>query len=451
MPAPADPSEPLPVPDGGAGATAVRHWIAGHAHPLPDVSARAPLDHLAPLRAMVGDARVVGLGAATRGAAELTTLAHQLIRYLVEELGFRSLALDEDWSKGLQYDAYAAGTTVPGYGGDGPVSPRELLADAGQPYRCAEFLAVLHWIRAFNQRHPDDRVRVVGLDRSAVGAHVYDAVIDHVRATAPDQLPRLLDLYAALRPSRPVAEHVRWYAALPDQAPLRAAARRAREVVAGLPPGPGRALALRHARVIEGFYAYHGRDQDPEPGGADVVGEADGSPPFMAENAIWWHEHTGHRLILWSGLAHTADGAPLTASHPPAAAHSATAGPPPAAAPAPLWTEGGALRRHFGTGYASVALMFGEGEAPHTIAPPSPGLADAVLSTARPDAYFLDLRAPQPVAAHTWFDAPATVRVVGPGHEAERDADLHLAGGRLASWFDVVAWVPRVTPLDRLP
>ncbi|MBB5934817.1 erythromycin esterase family protein [Streptomyces zagrosensis] len=436
--------------DGGAAAATVRHWIAAHAHPLPDLGARAPLNQLAPLRTMIGEARIVGLGEATRGAAELTTLKHQLFRYLVEELGFRSLALDEDWSKGLQYDAYVRGAVVPGYGGDGPVGPRELLADAWKPHRSAEFLAVLHWIRAFNQRHPDDQVRIVGLDYGAVQAHSYDAVTDHVRTSAPKRLPELTDLYAELRPSQSMAEHGRWYVELPDQRPIRDRARQARALVASLPPSDAQALALRHTRVIEGYYAHHASGA---PGGAlassdeGAAGGIDGAfsgiddtPSLMAENAIWWHEHTGHKIAFWSGLGHTANGAPLTVSFPPAPA-----------SPATRWNEGGALRRHFGAGYVSAALMFGTGEAIHSIAPPSPELADAVLSAARPDPYLLDLRAPQPVAAHAWFAAPAKVRVIGPLYEAERDADHHIAGGRLTEWFDVVAWVPRVSPLDWLP
>ncbi|MFT2017972.1 erythromycin esterase family protein [Streptomyces sp. 796.1] len=472
------------VDDGGSAAAAVRHWIASHAHPLPDLGARAPLHYLAPLTAAVGSAQVVGIGAATRGAAELTTLAHQLIRHLVTELGFRSLALDEDWSKGQQYDAYVTGAPVPGRTAPGPVDPRDLLADAWAPHRSAEFLAVLLWIRAHNQRHPDDPVRIVGLDYGAVQAHTYDAVLDHVAATAPEHLAELRDLYAGLRPSGPVAEHVRWYADLPDQRPVYARARRARERVASLPAGPEQALALRQARVIEGFYAYHGREGltgggptgpgparaeqtgaeragaervTGEPTGsnraattatststtattdADAVGGPDGTLPLMAENAIWWHHHTGQKVIFWSGLGHTAVGAPLTASFPPAPA-----------SPATRWSEGGALRRHFGAGYASVGLMFGHGRAIHAVAPPSPALADAVLSTARPDAYLLDLHAPQPVAVHGWFDAPATVRLIGPFYEAARDADYHLTGGRLTDWCDVLAWVPEVTPLDWL-
>ncbi|MER0244154.1 erythromycin esterase family protein [Streptomyces sp. HSW2009] len=483
-PAPADAPGPQPpggrtaraadVDDGGSAAAAVRHWIASHAHPLTDLGARAPLHHLAPLTAAVGSAQVVGIGAATRGAAELTTLAHQLIRHLVTERGFRSLALDEDWSKGQQYDAYVTGAPVPGREAPGPVDPRDLLADAWAPHRSAEFLAVLLWIRAHNQRHPDDPVRIVGLDHGAVQAHTYDAVLDHVAATAPEHLAELRDLYAGLRPPGPVAEHVRWYVDLPDQRPVYARARRARERVASLPAGPEQALALRQARVIEGFYAYHGREgltggrpagdgpagdgatgsgptaDEPtadEPTGssrtgttdADAVGGPDGTLPLMAENVIWWHHHTGHKIIFWSGLGHTAVGAPLTASFPPAPD-----------SPATRWNEGGALRRHFGAGYASVGLMFGHGRAVHTVAPPSPALADAVLSTARPDAYLLDLRAPQPVAVHGWFDAPATVRLIGPFYEAARDADYHLTGGRLTDWCDVLAWVPEVTPLDWL-
>src|SRR5262245_8813665 len=64
---------------------------------------------LAWLRRTVGDARIVGLGESTHGASELFRLKHRTLRFLVEELGFRSIAWEEDWTIGLQVNRYLLG------------------------------------------------------------------------------------------------------------------------------------------------------------------------------------------------------------------------------------------------------------------------------------------------------------------------------------------------------
>ena len=77
--------------------------------PLATVEPAASMDDLAPLRESVGDAVVVGLGESVHGAAEETTLKHRLLRFLVEELGFRSVAWEEDWTSGIAVNEYIAG------------------------------------------------------------------------------------------------------------------------------------------------------------------------------------------------------------------------------------------------------------------------------------------------------------------------------------------------------
>src|SRR4029453_2527519 len=84
----------------------VVRWIRGHARPLTTLDPRAPLTDLRPLRNMVRHATVVGLGGSTRGAHELFAITHRILRFMVEQLGFRSLALEEDWTKGIQIDEY---------------------------------------------------------------------------------------------------------------------------------------------------------------------------------------------------------------------------------------------------------------------------------------------------------------------------------------------------------
>ena len=74
--------------------------------PLTTVDPAAPLGDLTPLRRAIGDAEIVGLGESTHGAAEEETLKHRTLRLLVERMGFRSVAWEEDWSTGLQIDRY---------------------------------------------------------------------------------------------------------------------------------------------------------------------------------------------------------------------------------------------------------------------------------------------------------------------------------------------------------
>ena len=92
-----------------AHATDVAGWVSRAAVPLATTAPTGSLDDLDPLRRSIGEATVVGLGETAHGAAEETTLKHRMLRFLVERLGFRTVAWEEDWSTGLEVDAYIHG------------------------------------------------------------------------------------------------------------------------------------------------------------------------------------------------------------------------------------------------------------------------------------------------------------------------------------------------------
>ncbi|MBB4931926.1 erythromycin esterase [Lipingzhangella halophila] len=136
----------------------VPHWIRRNARPLTTLDPWAPLDDLAPLRSMVGDATIIGVGAATRQAHELSVTAHRILRFLVEELGFRALALEGDDPERVGLGSYIR---------SGQGDPRAMLARARPFWRTEEILDVVTWMRAHNQRHPDDPVRFTATSRSS--------------------------------------------------------------------------------------------------------------------------------------------------------------------------------------------------------------------------------------------------------------------------------------------
>ncbi len=128
----------------------VTEWIRKNSHVLVKRKPDEPLDDLRPLAPMVRDAKIVALGAAVRQTRELSDVAHRIVRLLVEEEGFRSLALEGDDPGRLGLDVYVAT-------GDG--DPRSLLGRARSFWQTAEILDLVRWMRSYNKDHPGDPVR----------------------------------------------------------------------------------------------------------------------------------------------------------------------------------------------------------------------------------------------------------------------------------------------------
>lgn len=135
-------------------------WIGQHARRLTTFDPEAPLTDLSPLAGIVRDAEVVAVGASTRQAHEPFALSHRIVRLLVEEMGFRSIALEGDDASRIGLDEYIRTGT-----GD----PRVLLSDARSFWQTEEILDLVRWMRSFNRRHPDDQVRFAGAARSPRG------------------------------------------------------------------------------------------------------------------------------------------------------------------------------------------------------------------------------------------------------------------------------------------
>lgn len=373
-------------------------------------------DDLRPVLARASHARVTAIGGTTRGAHEHAEQVRELVIMLVGS-GFRSIVLEEDWTICLALDAAVAEKN-----GD----PAAVLAGARPFWSTHEFLETLSWIRAHNMKFPEDRVRIVGLNADATGPAAYDAVEQIVREVAPSRAAELTTCLDALRPTRPIAEHAAAYRASNDSPYTIALARRAHGIVAAMPEGKKRTLALRHARAIVDFYEYHARTR-----GA-ILSYA---TPRMAQNVLWCWERYGHRIIYLGGIAQTA------AASQRSLPGYVTDEP----------SVGGLLRRLLGGAYVSVGLTFGRGKVPQPIGPPPDDLAEAALDAATSrDCCLLDPHMNAPARLRAWLETPAKIRVIGPDYVPERDSDHVMVGGSLSEWFDLVVHTRAVTPLRQL-
>ena len=69
-------------------------WLREHARPLQSAIPTDSNEDLLPLKAMVGEARVVALGEATHGTSEFFTLKHRIIQFLAEEMDFTVFSIE---------------------------------------------------------------------------------------------------------------------------------------------------------------------------------------------------------------------------------------------------------------------------------------------------------------------------------------------------------------------
>lgn len=399
----------------------VTGWIRNNAAPLDTVDPAAPLDDLAPLRRSVGAAKIVGLGESTHGAAEEITLKHRTLRLLVEQMGFRSVAWEDDWTLGLQINKYIRT-------GEGDLDV--LMSQMSPQWQSRQVADVLRWLRDYNAGQAD-KVQFVGVEYYLTPVSAYDAVDTHVARTAPERLAELRRHLRFIRPSTPdIYKHIEWYTQVVDKEPYIRHARRVHELVKGLPRAPGdRAHALtRHtARQVLSFYVHFSM-----PDSENLVYR----DARAARNLRWWRKYSGDKIAYWAASPHTANAPRLRIAVPPA----------------PDWrfpSAGSYLRRWYGQRYLSIGFTFDHGTVSlgpgETVAlpQPAPGWFERPFGKIGVEQFALDLRTPAPPPVRRWLEAPIRTRGL-----PDRGPDSYMAGGTLAQWFDVIVHRQEVTPVQ---
>ncbi|SDD56233.1 erythromycin esterase family protein [Glycomyces harbinensis] len=385
----------------------VRQWIGANAHPLHDLSA---------LPGIVGDAAIVGIGETTRAAHEIDRHRLRVFQVLVEELGFRALAVHDGEIIGERMDDYVRGS-----GED----PETILGAAWPPWRTRETVEGLDWIRSYNREHPADPVRVFGIDPAGAQAFHYDAVTDYVRRTAPERLDALKAHLAPPRSAHRIDEHVQRFRGIHPGRPFADSARDAYDLVASLPEDAEREHILRYARILVDHHA-----------NSIAAGLDFGA--YMADAAaaiLRFHRATGAKTVLWDGVAITANARRARVAINPGKAFASV---------------GGHLREALGAGYLSMMIGFGEGEIHEGVRVPAPPADYVEARLARDEAYYLDLRSAAPEAVARWLHGSRKVRVIPGVYDPAEDEKHHVVADDFAAWFDAVAYLPRIGPTTLL-
>ncbi|MFI5524744.1 erythromycin esterase family protein [Streptomyces platensis] len=396
------------------------------AHPLRSTEPGRNTAGLRALGSMIGDAKVVGLGEATHGSHEFFALKERVFRYLVEEKGFTTFALEMSWSAGLQIDDYLQT-------GKGRARKIAKEALANSPWEREEFVSLIEWMRDYNSRHPGRTVHFMGDDvgAPAMSEAFFGRVTGYVRQHHPEVLPRLNELYTGLRPLDDAFAYLR--KPLAERQQLAAKAQEALELVSGR-KGSEEAFAWaeQNARSIAQTATF--LTMNP--------GDPESLPAFqrfrdqvMARNVTWWQRHTGQKILLSAHNNHVAYAASEPGLYPK--------------------TQGSFLRDTMGRNYLPIGLTFHRGSflskdtalggdwKKFTVDAARAGSNEHTLDQVRYRDFSLDVRT-APAAARDWLNTARPTLNVGTQFPV-KPRDVALAKG-----FDVLIHLSEVREADKL-
>jgi erythromycin esterase-like protein len=135
----------------------------------------------------VQDASVVGLGESMHMSGGFHELNSKLIKFLITQKGFRSVAFESNWGTVGMLDSYVT---------HGDVAIDTAMRGLFPQFQSQEVLALVKWIRQYNNENPKEPVRIFGFDTQDPNYNV-DFIKDYLNEVAPtigSQSSSLLDV-----------------------------------------------------------------------------------------------------------------------------------------------------------------------------------------------------------------------------------------------------------------
>jgi erythromycin esterase len=400
-------------------------WARDHAVVLQSTQPGATATDLAPIKGIVGDAQVVLLGQTERDAHEQFQLSHRLIKFLVEQMGFTVLALEENVATSQRINAYLL---------RGEGDPDSLVAGMGawQTWANEDFLALLKWLRAYDKNPVHkQKVRFYGIDITDPYASMRD-VMAYLERVDPeyavflkkgptdigflkaDSWLQLAARYSHMGKTRPhnFGEYASEVLSRFDQK---------RSDYIALSSEAEYAWALREATCVKrasDFFTLGTTGSPEEVGNIRTTA--------MVDNLMWVVNEAanGERVIVWAHNIHVSrdyievnvPGAPKMAS---------------------MYPMGQFLKASLGGKMVSLGFSFDRGAYPDSLLPPAlESSIDGALAGVGKPLFVIDLRtAPADGPVRTWLHTRSAMRVLG--------GMTRLVPARA---YDAIIFVDQITP-----
>jgi erythromycin esterase len=113
-------------------------------------------------KTLLAGKQIVGMGEATHGTSEFQTIKHRYFQFLVLELGFRNLVIEENFSAVVPLNEYIRS-------GSGDI--KSLISGLrSSMFKTKEFYDLVVWMRDYNKSKTDsDKVNLYGMDAQNTG------------------------------------------------------------------------------------------------------------------------------------------------------------------------------------------------------------------------------------------------------------------------------------------
>lgn len=361
-------------------------WIKRNAIPLKGVEAGKGFADMQPLKAVVGDATVVGLGEATHGTREFFQLKHRMLEFLATEMGFTVFAIEANLPEAFAVNDYVL---------TGKGDPAKALAGLYfWTWNTEEVLDLIRWMRAYNAdpQHAK-KLRFYGVDMQTETVAMAQAK-SWLEGADPDEaahLGAIKDRVLKLRSRNleiPATEN--------DRLSWDAVARDVEAMILRLEsrkfPGDDFDRQRQNLRVLVQFATKH---VDPMGG----YGVRDAS---MADNLRWIQaREQGAKVVLWAHNGHI--------TRRPGARMGGN-------------SLGWHLRQSLGKAYLPIAFAFSEGTFQamgdrlevFEVKPQARGTLDAALAATGYPVLALDLRKrPVKGSVTSWLESPQGTWSIG--------------------------------------
>lgn len=401
-------------------------WVQQNAIPIQHVVAGNGFSDLQPLKKILKDVRVVGLGENTHGTREFFQVKHRLLEFLVREMNFTAFALEGGYGSCEPINNYVL------YGKGDLTSV--LTAQGYVVWDMEEFATMIEWMHTYNQSVPDDKkVSFYGIDimynepaREKVLAYLqkYSAQI----ALAADSLFHFLSSQEKqwskekdknlLTNARLKLQQLITY--LTEHQQTLTTASSAKEF----------AQTLKYSQVMEQWFMLHLPDSTDTTSTANMK-----RSQAMGNNLLYLmeKEKPNARFVVWEHNVHIADG------------HMETAEP----------NLGYMLKKKFGDAYYGVAFEFNQGSYQSRLR--SPGIfgnLKVATVAAAPNGYlayylfeankknlFLNLREPvDNPTVNQWLNQPQKMRFFGWFNDDTSTKNVYLK-----SRYDGIIFIDRAT------
>jgi erythromycin esterase len=125
--------------------------------PIKTLKPDGDFTDLQPLKEILKDKKIIGLGEATHGTHEFFVFKHHMLEFLVKEMGFKTFVIEASFT-GTQ--------TINDYVLYGKGNPYEGLSAMGFGiWMTDEFVQMAEWVKTYNQSQPiQNRVKFYGCD-----------------------------------------------------------------------------------------------------------------------------------------------------------------------------------------------------------------------------------------------------------------------------------------------